>query len=113
LFRNNTFVDKERNGLTVKQDGQSLGVKDMMDCKVITKTGSDVCCVHYKSSAEHNLSVYDVCVGESVAVSGHRIYIRVGPLEFVSPECFFVRQKCPDLYAMAKAVYEDSEEDLD
>jgi hypothetical protein len=108
------FVDKRRNGLTAKQDGQSLVVKDSMNCKVIQEIGSDVCCVHYKSCVvKHELPVHHVYFGKSADVFAHRIYIQVNRFEIVSPECFFVRQKCPDLYAMAKDVYRDSEEDLD
>jgi hypothetical protein len=105
-----TFDGKKSNGLIAEQDGQSLVVTDSKNCKVIQEIGSDVCCVHYKSYAvKHKLSVFRVCFGKSAVVSGHRIYIKVGPLEFVSPECFFVMQKCPDLYAMAKDVYEVKE----
>jgi len=101
----NTFADEKSNGLTTEQNGQSLVVTDQMDCKVITETGSDVCFVHYKSSVEHKLPVHYVCFGKSAAFSKHRIYIQVDRFEIVSPECFFVMQKCPDLYAMAKDVY--------
>jgi len=109
-----TFVGEESDGLIVKQDEKFLVVKDQMDCEVTTKIGYRLCRVHYKLRiVEHELLVFQVWFSKSAAFSDNRIYIQIGRFEFVSPECFFVMQEFPDLYAMAKALYRDPEGDLD
>jgi hypothetical protein len=106
LFGTNKYVGEESDGLTSERIGNSLVVKDNMGCKVIQEIGSDWCCVHYNSFVvKHRLYKYYVSAGRFKDAPVHRIYIKLPFLEFISPECFFVMQKFPDLYAIAKNVY--------
>jgi hypothetical protein len=106
LFGTNKYVGKESDGLTAKEIGNSLVVKDNMGCEVIQEIGSDWCCVHYNSFVvKHRLYKYYVSAGRFKDAPVHRIYIKLPFFEFISPECFFVMQKFPDLYAIAKNVY--------
>jgi len=106
LFGTNEYVSELSDSLTSERIGKLLVVKDSMGCEVIQEIGSDWCCVHYNSFVvKHRLYKYYVRAGRFNGASDYRIYIKLPFLEFISPECFFVMQKFPDLYAIAKNVY--------